>query len=93
MKLKTLLIGLASGFLLTACGGPGPDEMTGEDTLGTTEGAVCEGYDSGARRCSYKCYSTSTWASFATNSVPKNGCGEAATAACGHTPNATCWSF
>src|SRR6218665_4088276 len=55
MKMKTLLLGLASGVLLAACGGPVPEEMDAQEQLGTTEGAVCEGWDSGGRLCTWRC--------------------------------------
>jgi hypothetical protein len=95
MKMKTLLLGVACGFLLSACGGPIEEEaVTGEEQLGTVEGGLCEGWDSGARRCTWKCTSSSsTWYSVAAGSVAYGHCTEFATSQCGRTPYATCWSF
>jgi hypothetical protein len=93
MKIKTLLVGVVSGFLLAACGGPIEEEATvTEDELGTVEGALCEGWDSGARRCSFRCTSTSTWWSAPSGYVAYGNCSEYAKSQCGFTANAVCWS-
>ncbi len=91
MKMKTLLVGLVSGFLLSACGAPLPEE--GADELGTTEGMICEGWAAGARRCSWKCTSTSSWYSVGVGVVGQNDCTEYARQQCGRTAYGTCWSF
>lgn len=95
MNLKTLLVGLVSGFLLTACGGPvteeGPDAAA--EQLGTTTSALCEGWDSGARKCSFKCYSSDgSWWTFPAGYVAYGQCQEAANQQCARTAAATCWS-
>jgi hypothetical protein len=93
MKMKTLLLGVACGFLLSACGGPIEEEPVTAEELGTVESALCEGWDSGARRCSWKCTSTSSWYSVAAGAVAYGQCTEFATAQCGRTPYGVCWSF
>lgn len=97
MKLKTLFLGLACGFLLSACGGidPAQEESTpsAEPTLSTSQQGICEGWDAGARRCSYKCTSTSEWRAFAAYTVAYGDCVEAGTRACGRVPYGSCWSI
>ncbi|OJT17171.1 hypothetical protein BO221_46460 [Archangium sp. Cb G35] len=93
MKMKTLLLGVACGFLLSACGGPIEEEAAPApvEELGTVQGALCEGWDSGARRCSFKCTSTSTWWT-TYSSVAYGDCTEFARRECGFTAYGTCWS-
>jgi hypothetical protein len=95
MKIKTLLVGVVSGFLLSACGGPIEEEATvTSDELTTSEAALCEGWNSGARRCTWKCTSSaSTWYSVQAGYVAYGNCTEYANAQCGRTAYATCWSF
>jgi hypothetical protein len=50
MKMKALLLGVASGFLLSACGGPIEEEPVTAEELCTVESALCEGWDSGFGR-------------------------------------------
>jgi len=93
MKMKTLLLGLASGVLLAACGGPVPEEMDAQEQLGTTEGAVCEGWDSGARLCTWKCTSSAPqWSAVGAGVVAYGQCQSYANAQCGRTAYAACWS-
>ncbi|MFE8603104.1 hypothetical protein [Archangium violaceum] len=94
MKMKTLLLGVACGFLLSACGGVEEEAVTGEEQLGAVEGALCEGWDSGARRCTFKCTSDAPrWYSVTAGTVAYGNCTQYATNHCGRTPYATCWSF
>jgi hypothetical protein len=93
MKMKTLLLGVVSGFLLSACGGPIEEETpVTQEELSTVEGALCEGWDSGARRCSFRCTSTSTWWLTAPGTVAYGQCTDFARTQCGFTASATCWS-
>lgn len=94
MKMKTLLLGVACGFLLSACGGPIEEETVPApvEELGMVQGALCEGWDDGGRRCSYKCTSTSTWWSAPAGAVAYGQCTEYAKYQCGFTAYGTCWS-
>ncbi|MBM7113850.1 hypothetical protein [Archangium primigenium] len=90
---KTLLMAFVSGLLLAACGAPGPEELQiPTDELATSQSALCEGWDSGARRCSFKCYSDSTWWTTTSGTVAHNQCQEFANNACGRTAYGACWS-
>jgi hypothetical protein len=91
--MKTLLLGLVSGILLAACGAPTPEEMDSQEQIGTSEGALCEGWDAGARRCSWKCTSSATlWTSVGVGVVGYGQCQDYANSQCGRTAYSTCWS-
>ncbi|RKH67554.1 hypothetical protein [Corallococcus aberystwythensis] len=93
MKMKTLLASLAFGSLLMACGGMETEApMPETPSITTSEQPLCEGWDDGARRCSIKCTSTSTWLTL-TDNVPKGGCQDRANHYCGRTAYGACWSF
>lgn len=93
MKLKTFIASVACGLFLSACGGPEPKEggETAEPTLATSESAICEGWNAGARTCTFKCTSSSNWTYL--YGVPEGQCTARATGVCGYTPYGTCWSF
>ena len=92
MKMKMSMLGFVSGLMITACGGPElEDAQAPAEELGTTQGALCEGWDSGARKCSFQCYSYSTW--WTTSATVSYGqCQEYANGQCGRTAYGTCWS-
>jgi hypothetical protein len=92
MKLKRILAGLAFGSLLVGCGGPEVDEATAADTLVTNEQGLCEGWANGARKCSFKCTSTSSWITL-TSDIPQNGCQDRADSICGRHAYGACWSM
>jgi hypothetical protein len=94
MKMKTLLLGVVAGFVLSACGGPIEDEgaVTAEE-ITTSESALCEGWDAGARRCTWKCTSTSSWYSVQAGYVSYGHCQDFANSQCGRTAYGACWSF
>lgn len=94
MKLKTLMMSLAFGALLSACGGALPEETEStEPVLGTTDQALCEGWDSGARYCTWRCTSSQTTHYFAGyGDVPYGNCREYADNWCGRTAYSVCWS-
>lgn len=93
MKLKTLMMSLAFGALLSACGGPLPEEGVDNpaDELGATEQGVCEGWDNGGRRCTWKCSSSGPWI-YATSPVSYGGCTAYANDFCRGTAASVCWS-
>ena len=92
MKMK-MLLGLVSGLLLAACGGPGPEATDSHEPPGTSGSSVCEGWDAGARRCTWKCTSSaSQWSSLGVGVVANGQCQDFANAQCGRTAYATCWS-
>jgi hypothetical protein len=92
--MKVLFISLTCGLLLAACGGPMPEESVNvsEPVLSSSEQPICEGWDSGARHCTYKCTSTDFWHWYSYNQVPYGQCRDWANAACGRTAYAVCWS-
>jgi hypothetical protein len=93
VKLKTLMMSLAFGALLSACGGPLPEEGvdSSADAIGSTEQGVCEGWDSGARRCSFRCSAGGRWI-YATSPVAYGGCTAYANDFCAGNAVASCWS-
>ncbi|MFP2924201.1 hypothetical protein ACLESO_03075 [Pyxidicoccus sp. 3LG] len=93
MKLKTLMMSLAFGALLSACGGPLPEEGvdSSADVLGDTEQGVCEGWEAGGRRCTWKCSSDGRWI-YATGSVSYGGCRAYADDFCKGSAVSVCWS-
>ncbi len=91
MNLKTFFVGLAFGGMLAACGPA--EEMAPEPTeLGSTEQAICEGWDSGARKCSFKCTANGGWLLYDAGAIPYGGCRDAANAFCKGSAYAVCWS-
>ncbi|QSQ18959.1 hypothetical protein JY651_26790 [Pyxidicoccus parkwayensis] len=98
MKLNTFIIGLSLGGLLAACGGA-PEEMTGSQTpadespIGETEQGVCEGYDNGARHCTFKCTANDFRHWYAYNAVAWGQCHDVAVRDCGREPYSVCWSI
>jgi hypothetical protein len=91
MNMKTLLIGLALGGLLSACGSV-PEEVVVDDSLGTTDQALCEGWDSGGRRCTFKCTSSGPWLWWEPGVIAYGDCRDAANAFCKGDAYAACWS-
>ncbi len=93
MKLKTLMMSVAFGALLSACGGALPEEgvESSPDEYGVAEQGVCEGWDAGGRRCTWKCSSTGPWI-YATSPVAYGGCTAYANDFCRGTAVAVCWS-
>lgn len=93
MKLKTLMMSLAFGAFLSACGGPLPEEGVDSmaDEVGTAEQGVCEGWESGGRRCTWKCSSGGIWI-YATGQVSYGGCTAYANDFCKGTAVSVCWS-
>jgi pectin methylesterase-like acyl-CoA thioesterase len=94
MKLKNLMMSLAFGVLLSACGAPLPEETEStEQEFGTTSQALCEGWDNGGRYCTFRCTSTQTNHYFAGyGDVPYGNCREYADRYCGRTAYSVCWS-
>ncbi|RKI38775.1 hypothetical protein D7Y27_23200 [Corallococcus sp. AB004] len=97
MHVKTLIASLAFGSLLMACGGMEPEtEAQASDpqapSLATTEQGLCDGWDNGARRCSFKCTSTSGWITLDTP-VAKNNCQATGDSVCGRHAYGACWSY
>ncbi|WP_164013464.1 hypothetical protein [Pyxidicoccus trucidator] len=95
MKLKTLMMSLAFGAFLSACGGPLPEEGADSsvevEVLGDTEQGVCEGWDAGGRRCTWKCSSNGIWI-YATSPVAYGGCNAYANNFCKGNAVSVCWS-
>ncbi|MFP2906968.1 hypothetical protein ACLESD_18370 [Pyxidicoccus sp. 3LFB2] len=95
MKLKSLIIGLALGGLVTACGGA-PEELTGteqETPVGEAEQGICEGYDNGARHCTFKCTAGDFRHWYGYNDVAYGRCHDVAVRDCGREPYSVCWSI
>ncbi|WP_223645848.1 hypothetical protein [Corallococcus sp. EGB] len=94
MRLKMVVASLGFGSLLMACGGMEGEGVAQDDgaSLATTEQGLCDGYAKGARRCSVKCTSTSTWV-ILNDSVPEGGCQAKADSVCGRPAYGACWSF
>ena len=65
---------------------------TDEPSLNTSEQALCEGYDNGARRCTFRCTSGSQWYWYEPGQVPYGQCQDYANAFCGRTAYGACWS-
>ncbi|WP_224243156.1 hypothetical protein [Hyalangium gracile] len=92
MKLKTLMMSLAFGALLSACGGPLPEEgVSSGDELGVAEQGVCEGWENGGRRCTWKCSADGRWI-YATSNVSYGGCTAYANDFCKGNAVSVCWS-
>lgn len=94
MKLKTLMMSMAFGALLSACGGPVTEEgEVTEQEIGSTSQALCEGWDNGGRYCTFRCTSSQTTHYFAGyGDVPYGNCTEYANRYCGRTAVSVCWS-
>jgi hypothetical protein len=96
VNIKTLIVSVALGAFLSACGGP-PEEIadnagsTEQPYFGKSEQGVCEGWDSGARICTWKCTSSGPWI-WSTQTLSWGECTPYATNFCGRTPYAVCWS-
>jgi hypothetical protein len=91
MNMKMMLMGLVSGLMLAACGGTEDAQEPVAEELSTVQSALCEGWDSGARRCSFKCYSDSTWWTYS-GSVAYGQCQDFANSQCGRTAYGSCWT-
>jgi len=93
MKLKTLMMSVAFGALLSACG-PLPEETEGmQPELETTTQALCEGWDSGGRYCTFRCTSSQTnHHVVGYGDVPYGSCRDYADRYCGRTAYSVCWS-
>ncbi|MCY1042204.1 hypothetical protein OV208_12840 [Corallococcus sp. bb12-1] len=92
--MKTLFVSLAFGSLLAACGGMETEGMVEETpSLATTEQNLCEGWDNGANRCTFKCTSGSGWLWYAPGQIAYGQCQAAADAYCGRSAYGACWSF
>ena len=93
MKRKTLLCGLLSGLLLAACGGAASDAGSLAEAFDPLPGPLCEGWDAGARRCAWKCTSGAPqWSAVGAGVVASGQCQDFATARCGASAYASCWS-
>ncbi|NVJ23404.1 hypothetical protein HUW62_19450 [Myxococcus sp. AM011] len=93
MKMKTLIIGLAFGSLLTACGGAPEEVADTESPIGEAEQGVCEGYDQGARHCTFKCTANDWRHWYGYNDVAWGQCENVARRDCGREPYSVCWSI
>ena len=92
MNLKTFVVGLAFGGMLAACGPAEELPEPRESEVGTAEQGVCEGWDSGARRCSFKCTANGGWLFYDAGAIAYGGCRDAADAFCRGSAYAVCWS-
>ena len=95
VNLKKLIIGLASGVFFTACGGPLPEEgmeaAVEVEEVGDVEQGYCEGWDDGARKCTWRCTANGPWI-WATSPVAYGGCRAYADDFCRGNAYAVCWS-
>ncbi|MDY7227381.1 hypothetical protein [Hyalangium rubrum] len=97
MNLKTVIVSLAFGGLLAACGGP-IDEVADNTAvpisdIGETEQGICEGWDNGARNCTFKCTASDYRHWYGYNDVPYGQCHDRAVQYCGREPYSVCWSI
>ncbi|SEU19200.1 hypothetical protein [Stigmatella erecta] len=94
MNLKRLVVGMAFSGLLAACGGS-IDEVPGEfqPPLQETEQGICEGWDKGARNCTFKCTADDYRHWYGYGDVPYGQCHDRAVAYCGREPYSACWSI
>jgi hypothetical protein len=92
--MKTLIISLSLGGLLAACGGA-PEEMPAdtETPVGETEQGICEGYENGARHCTFKCTANDFRHWYGYNDVAWGQCHDVAVRDCGREPYSACWSI
>jgi hypothetical protein len=94
MKMKSLIISMALGGLLAACGGTTEElaDDTQQPQLGDIEQGICEGWDSGARHCTFKCTSTDYRHWYGYGDVAYGQCTDVARRDCGREPYSVCWS-
>jgi hypothetical protein len=94
MNLKCLLLSMVAGGLLSACGGAAgelPDELPPQ--LGETEQGICEGWENGARNCTFKCTESDYRHWYGYGDVPYGQCHDRAVAYCKREPHSACWSI
>ncbi|MCP3135956.1 hypothetical protein [Pyxidicoccus xibeiensis] len=94
MNMKTLLISLAFGGLLSACGGLPEEELpVVDESLGSSEQALCETWEEGGRRCTFKCTANGPWLVYAAGQIAYGQCRSTADAFCKGDAYAACWSI
>ncbi|ADO70551.1 uncharacterized protein STAUR_2753 [Stigmatella aurantiaca DW4/3-1] len=94
MNVKSLILSVSLGGLLAACGGS-PEELPADPSspLGETEQGICEGWENGARHCTFKCTANDYrhWAGY--GDVAYGQCHDLAVRYCGREPYSACWSI